>query len=60
MSPTVFVPVPATSPQSTPSKKVRGVADATPRVEHVPNYRRVALIILGCRCHEGTRVEDSC
>ena len=59
MSSTIFTPVPATSPQSTPSKKVRPVAGVTRRVEHVSYYRRVALIILGHRCHEGTRAEDT-
>ena len=58
MSQTVFTPVPATTPQSTPSKKVRRVAGGTRRVEHVSYHRRVALILLGHRCHEGTHAED--
>jgi hypothetical protein len=55
----VSVSIPATSLQSTPSKKVRRVAIPTCRVGRVFEHRRVALIIRGCRCYEGTRVEDS-
>lgn len=57
MSSTIFSLVPATSPQSTPSKKVRPVTTITRRVEHISYYQRVALIILGCHCYERPRVE---
>ena len=50
MSPTVFIPM--TSPQSTPTKKVRRTTNATHRVERVSHYRRVALINPGFRCYE--------
>lgn len=59
MSPTLFATLPATSPQSTPSKKVRRVTHVMRRVELSSYYIRVALITLGCRCHKGTHVEDS-